>query len=40
MKKQLLLTPVVAFGFPLIMTLVPVCQAAQSENPNDQRSPA
>jgi hypothetical protein len=34
MKKQLLLTLVVAFGFPLIMTLVPVCQA-QSENPDD-----
>jgi hypothetical protein len=30
MKKQLLLTLVVAFGFPL----VPVCQA-QSENPDD-----
>ena len=35
MKKQLLLTLVVAFGFPSIMTLVPVCQAAQSENRND-----
>jgi hypothetical protein len=35
MKKQLFLTLVVAFGFPLIMTLVPVCRAAQSENPND-----
>jgi hypothetical protein len=34
MKKQLLLTLVVAVGFPLIMTLVPVCQA-QSENSDD-----
>jgi hypothetical protein len=31
MKKQLLLTLVVGFGFPLIMMLAPVCQAAQSE---------
>ena len=36
MKKQLLLTLVVAFGFPLILTLVPVCQAAQLEKRNDQ----
>ena len=40
MKKQLLLTLVVAFGFPLIMTLVPVCQAEQSEKPNDFVPPA
>ena len=36
MKKQLLLTLVVVFGFALIMTLVPVCQAAQLEKRNDQ----
>jgi hypothetical protein len=36
MKKQLLLTLVIAFGFPLIMMLVPVCQAAQSEKPNGE----
>jgi hypothetical protein len=36
MKKQLLLTLLVAFGFPLIMTLVPVCQAAQSGKPNGE----
>jgi hypothetical protein len=35
-KKQLPSTHVVAFGFLLITTLVPVCLAAQSENPNDQ----
>ena len=35
MKQQLLLRPIVAFGFPLIMTLFPICQAAgQSENSN------
>jgi hypothetical protein len=39
MKKQLLLTLVVAFGFPLTMTLVPVCQA-QSGNPKDFVAPA
>jgi hypothetical protein len=32
-KKQLLLTLVVAIGFPLILTLVPVCHA-QSEGPS------
>ena len=36
MKEQLLLTLVVVFGFALIMTLVPVCQAAQLEKRNDQ----
>jgi len=36
MRKQLLLTLVVVFGFALIMTLVPVCQAAQLEKRNDQ----
>jgi hypothetical protein len=39
MKKQLLLTLVVAFGFPLTMTLVPVCHA-QSGNPKDFVAPA
>ena len=34
MKKQLFLTLVVALGFPLIMTLVPVCEAAEPENPD------
>jgi hypothetical protein len=33
MKKQLSLTLVLALGFPLLMALVPVCEAAQSENP-------
>ena len=32
MKKRLFLTLLVALDFPLIMTLVPVCQAAQPEN--------
>jgi len=40
MKKQLLLTLVVTFGFPSIMTLVPVSQAAQSQDPNDFVPPA
>ena len=40
MKKQLFLTRVVAFSFPLIMTLISVCQAAQSQNPNDSAPPA
>jgi hypothetical protein len=40
MKKQLLLTLVVAFGFQLIMTLVSVGQAAQSQDPNDFAPPA
>ena len=35
MKKQLLLTLIVAFGFPLMMTPASVGQAAQSQNPND-----
>ena len=34
-KKQLLLRLVVAFGFALIMTVVPVCKAGQSGKPND-----
>ena len=34
-KKQLLLRLVVAFGFALIMTVVPVCKAGQSARPND-----
>jgi PA14 domain len=34
MKKQLFLTLVVAIGFPLIMTLVSVCEAADPENPD------
>jgi PA14 domain len=34
MKKQLFLTLVVALGFPLIMTLVLVCEAEQPENPD------
>ncbi|HET6844805.1 MAG TPA: hypothetical protein VFK06_24450, partial [Candidatus Angelobacter sp.] len=33
---QLLLTLLVAFGFPFIMMLVPVCQAAQSEKPSGE----
>jgi hypothetical protein len=40
MKKQLLLTLVVAFGFPLMMSLASVCQAAQAQNPNDFAPPA
>ena len=40
MKKQLFLTLVVALGFPLIMTLVPVCEAAQPENPDGFVAPA
>jgi len=40
MKKQLHLTLIVTFGFPLVMTLVSVCQAAQSQNPNDFAPPA
>jgi hypothetical protein len=37
MKKQLLLTLVVAFGFLLMMTLVPICQA-QSEDTAEAQS--
>ena len=33
MKKQLYVTLVIAFGFPLITTLVAVSQAAQPQNP-------
>ena len=40
MKKQLHLTLIVTFGFPLITTLVSVCQAAQAQNPNDFVPPA
>lgn len=40
MTKKLFLTPIIAFGFPLIVTLVSVCQAAQSQNPNDFAPPA
>ena len=40
MKKQLFLTLVVVLGFPLIMTLVPVCEAAQPENPDGFVAPA
>ena len=40
MKKQLFLTLVVALGFPLIMTLVPVCEAAQPENLDGFVAPA
>ena len=36
MKKQLFLTLVAALGFPLIMTLVPVCEAEQLENPDGE----
>jgi hypothetical protein len=35
MKKQLHLTLIATFGFPLIMTLISVCQDAQAQNPND-----
>jgi Divergent InlB B-repeat domain len=34
-KKQLLLRLVVAFGFALMMTVVPVCKAGQSGKPSD-----
>jgi hypothetical protein len=40
MKKQLFLTRVAVFGFPLILALVSVCQAAQAQNPNDFTPPA
>ena len=40
MKKQLFLTLVVALGVPLVMTLVPVCEAAQPENPDGFVAPA
>ena len=40
MKKQLFLTLVVALGFSLIMTLVPVCEAALPENPDGFVAPA
>ena len=40
MKKQLFLTLVVALGFPLIMTLVPVCEAQQPEDPDGFVAPA
>ena len=40
MKKQLYVTLVIAFGFPLITTLVAVSQAAQQQNPNDFTPPA
>jgi hypothetical protein len=40
MKKQLYVTLVIAFGFPLITTLVAVSQAAQPQNPNDFTPPA
>ena len=40
MKKQLFLTLVVALGVPLIMTLVPICEAAQPENPDGFVAPA
>ncbi len=41
MKKQLLLTPGARVGFPLIMTLVAICQAAaQSENFSEGRREA
>ena len=40
MKKQLFLIFQAAFGLPLFMALVPICQAAQSQNPNDFAPPA
>ena len=40
MKKQLFLILVVAFGFPLIMTPVPVCEAAEPENSDSFVAPA
>ena len=40
MKKQLYLTLVGALGFSSIMTLVPVCGAAQPENPDGFVAPA
>ena len=40
MKKQLFLTLVVALGVPLVMTLVPICEAAQPENPDGFVAPA
>ena len=40
MKKQLYLTLVGALGFSLIMTLVPVCEAAEPENPDGFVAPA
>ena len=40
MKKKLYVTLVIAFGFPLITTLVAVSQAAQPQNPNDFTPPA
>ena len=40
MKKQFYLTLVVALGILLIITLVPVCEAAQPENPDGFVAPA
>jgi hypothetical protein len=34
-KKQLFIPTVIGFGFPLIMSLLSVSEAAQSQNPND-----
>ena len=39
MKKQMLLPLIVAIGLPLITALVPVCQAAQPQQPNDFEPP-
>ena len=40
MKKQLILTFILTFGFPLTMPLVASSQAAQSQNPNNFGPPA
>lgn len=40
MKKQLFIPTVIGFGFPLIMSLLSVSEAAQSQNPNDFTLPA
>jgi hypothetical protein len=40
LKKQLFLIFQATFGLPLFMALVPICQAAQSQNPNDFAPPS
>ena len=40
MKKQFFISNIIAFGVPLMMALVSVSEAAQSQNPNDFTLPA